>query len=178
MMRLMSSKVLQLANTAFYSKTQVNNIQKAVAIIGLRNIKQLMFTSIFLQEDSLEKWQIDELRRIGALFTRTNKILCAYHYYCYQSKMRDDYGALGYIFDIGRLILLRFKPEYYKKVLLKMAETNKDFHACEVLLGNSGATHMEIGGYFSNLWNFSRISIEASIFHHEMEKISEEFYVL
>lgn len=171
----MSSKVLQLANTAFYSATSVNSIHKAVSIIGLRTVKQLMFAAIFLQEDFLETWQIKELRIMSDVYARTNRIMSALYYYCYSAKMRDDFSILGFTFDIGKLILLRFKPDYYKEIIIKMNETGKTFHECEILLGHNGVTHREIGGYFLNLWNFSRISIEASIFHHHVEEVSEEF---
>lgn len=171
----MSSKVLQLANTAFYSATSVNSIHKAVSIIGLRTVKQLMFAAIFLQEGFLETWQINELRIMSDVYARTNRIMSALYYYCYNAKMRHDFTILGFTFDIGKLILLRFKPDYYKEIIIKMNETGKSFHACELLLGHEGVTHREIGGYFLNLWNFSRICIEASIFHHHVEEISEDF---
>ncbi len=171
----MASKVLQLANTAFYSAKRVNTIQKAVTIIGLKNVKQLLFAAIFLQEDNLEKWQIEELHEMSELYTRTNMLMSAYYYYCYKAKMRDDYSILGFTFDIGKLILLRYNPSYYQKIATLKKETGKSFHECEVLLGHSGATHREIGGYFLNLWNFSRVCIEASIFHHQLEEVSGEF---
>jgi len=171
----MASKVLQLANTAFYSVKRVNTIQKAVTIIGLKNVKQLLFAAIFLQEDDLEKWQIEELHKMSGLYTRTNMLMSAYYYYCYKAKMRDDYSILGFTFDIGKLILLRYNPSYYQKIAMLKKETGKSFHECEVSLGYNGATHREIGGYFLDLWNFSRVCIEASIFHHQLDEVSDEF---
>lgn len=171
----MSSKVLQLANTAFYSATSVTSIQKSVTIIGLRTVKQLMFAAIFLQEDYLESWQVKELRIMSDVYARTNRIMSALYYYCYRSKMRDDFSVLGFTFDIGKLILLRFKPAYYKEIIIKRNETGHSFYECEVMLGHEGATHREIGGYFLNLWNFSRVCIEAAIFHHKLEEVSDEF---
>lgn len=171
----MSSKLLQLANTSFYSVTRVNSIQKAISIIGLKGVKQLMFAAIFLQEDDLLPWQVKELREIADVYARVNKFLSAYYYYCFRSKMREDYNVLGFTFDIGKLILLRYKPERYLKIIETMASSHDSFYNCESALGYEGASHREIGGYFLNLWNFSRVCIEASLFHHRIEAASHEF---
>ena len=171
----MSSKLLQLANTAFYSAIRVNSIQKAVSIIGLKNVKQLMFAAIFLQEDRLLPWQVEELRKMSDIYSRINKVLNAYYYYCFRGKMRDDYNILGFTFDIGKLILLRYKSDRYLEIITRMKETDEMFYDAELALGYEEMTHREIGAYFLNLWNFSRVCIEASLFHNRIEAASDEF---
>jgi HD-like signal output (HDOD) protein len=161
-----SAKVLQIVNSAFYSGERISSISRAVSIMGLTSLKNIVLSAAFSMEESLPKLQTDFIIDTANRMLRTNKIFLKIYGLKYGLPVPEDYAAIGLVFNIGKIIIAKYFPERFNKILAEMKNKKVDFLTAELNLGYKDATHCEIGGYFLELWNFSKENIESSLFHH------------
>lgn len=171
----LTAKILQIVNSAFYSGEKVSSIERAVSIIGLNSMKNIILTSSFMEDSKLSSESKLYLAKEINKTLRLNKIFVRLYELKYKSKKPEEYMSLGLLYNIGRLIILKCFPERYKATINKMEKNKKlDFYQAEVELGYSGISHTEIGAYFLDLWNFSGICIETALFHHNIDHANSE----
>jgi len=172
----LTTKILQLVNSAFYTGRGISNVQKAVSMVGLNSIKNLIFTSSFMKEDNIKQWQQKEIDKEVRKAVSVNKLLGLIYKFKLNDKIPDEYSTIGLIYDIGKIILIGYFPYRYQIIIKKMKECKCGFYEAELKLGFKKETHQEIGAYFLNLWNFSRVNIEGALFHHNIGESSESLH--
>lgn len=171
-----TTKILQMVNSALYADKKVSSVQHAVEILGLASVKSLVIASVFMMEDEkLEKWQREAIQAFVTEQCKVNAYFTSIYYQKYGSDVPDECSTIGLIYNIGKIINVSYFPERHLAITSKSDQEKIDYYDAEIALGYVGETHQEIGAYFLDLWNFSRINIEASLFHHNAELASEEF---
>lgn len=158
----LSADLLKLSNSAlFTTRNKVNNIATAVKIVGIKNIKNMLWVS------GVRKIMEGRFRKIQHIWSHSNK--CCY----FAKKIGDslvrnklgDIAAVGALLhDIGKLVLLILDSEILKN-LNQMIE--KDIGSSVLLEELSlGISHPSIGAKLAHKWDFPKELISMIEFHH------------
>ncbi len=169
----MTAKVLQMVNSAFFSlPTHVDNLRRAVSLLGLNTIQGLLLTAgIFSCFENTEIMGIS----VNIIYTHSMSVGANAHAIAKQLGMSqnsvEDAQMAGMLHDIGKLILMEYFREETKQVI-KLAVENKMplyFAEKEIL----GVSHAKIGAHLLSLWGLPDSIIEAIIFHHSPSKAGD-----
>ncbi|MFA9274142.1 MAG: HDOD domain-containing protein [Candidatus Aquirickettsiella gammari] len=161
-----AAKVIQMANTSYYGNTsKVVTIQQAVSMLGTKNLKNLIRTSIFTNNlpiarcrgfDNKAFWRHNIATAICAeLISRT-------------LHMKQDFAfTAGLLHDIGRLVLVSKFPQKYEHVI-RCAKDN-DCSLLDAERAILGVDHVGVGLILALQWNFSEAIQDAIRGHHAPE---------
>jgi len=170
-----TTKILQMVNSAFYTTKRISNVQQAISILGLDTVKSLLLTSSFMAADHLKEWQQEENKRMMSASIHVHNVYTLLYKHVTKEKLPDEFSSFGLIYNIGKVISLNFFPERYLKIKELVARDSCGYYNAEITLGYENETHQEIGAYFLELWNFSKANVEAALFHHDIESASVEY---
>lgn len=155
-----ASKVLKLANSAFYGR-KTGNLNQAIMGIGLNNLKNIVLsTSLFAGPPEL----MGEVEVLWQHAVNTNRLTHMIYDQLLDKKMPSIYGSAGLLHDIGKLILHLFYQNTYQKVLDEARSLENALVEYEVEYFN--VTHQDLGAYLLNLWELPYAYVEAAMFHH------------
>ena len=169
-----ASKILKVANSAFYGGKRVQNLKKAAVKIGLQAVKNIFLTLSVVNSMQWDDYQIKKLEAIFSHSSLVNKFVKHIYEKKYNKMLPANYSAAGIVHDIGKIIILQYFTDTYRKIEKELNNnTTKSFYDIELELGREGKTHCEIGAYFMNNWNFPQVLVEVSLFHHSPEFASK-----
>jgi len=165
----LTADLLKTVNSAqFMLPNKVENIVDAVKMLGLRGVKNMLFsygTEKILELEHHEKLYRHARRVAFYSFTLARQIT--------RSKdIIDDAYIGGILHDIGKIIFAAVRPELLDKL-------EKFTHARDIAPGlfeelSAGYNHAEIGARIAEKWNFSEPLIESIRFHHEPNSCKPE----
>jgi HD-like signal output (HDOD) protein/CheY-like chemotaxis protein len=162
----MTSKILQLANSAFFGLSrQLSSPHEAVMQLGLDTIKSLVlgihiFSEIKVHEKAtpiVQKLWHHSLATAGL----ARRIAVSEHH---DKRLVDESFTGGMLHDIGKLILLASMPGEYEEALKQSQDDDMPLVEVEKVI--FGANHSEIGGYLLGLWGLPVSLAEAVVYHH------------
>lgn len=162
--QVITSKILRLANSAFYGfPKKISTVKNALMLLGLNVVKILITTlSIFeiLHKEDVGLWE----HSVGV--AACCKIIAE------KLGLKDpqEIATAGLLHDLGRVIeKVGFREEYLK--VIELINSGKDpLQAEEEVLG---INHAEIGASLMRLWNLPDRLIEAVEAHHDLKKAKE-----
>ncbi|QYZ66859.1 MAG: hypothetical protein OI74_00095 [Gammaproteobacteria bacterium (ex Lamellibrachia satsuma)] len=178
----MTSKVLQLVNSAFFGLgRRITNPVDAASLLGMDIIKGLVLSiGIFSQCDQSklqsQGFSVDRLwvhsSKVASIAKRIAVAEQA------EKSVVEDSMLAGFLHDIGKLILALNLPEMLQQ--LQMASQDGGLaglhHAEEVALGT---THGGVGAYLLGLWGLPEGVVSAVAFHHDPSTLQDaEFSTL
>jgi putative nucleotidyltransferase with HDIG domain len=159
----LTADLLRISNSAQYMHINpIDNIFDAVKMIGIRGIKNLMYsygTQIILGNDTTEKKQLWEhcyKTAYYAFFLIKN--------FKPDSGYQDDAFISGMLHDIGKIIFSNVHPNLLEKIKKFCTERNIPNSTFEDL--SAGMNHAEIAAHIAKKWNFPENLIQAIGFHH------------
>jgi putative nucleotidyltransferase with HDIG domain len=167
----MTADILKIVNSAQYMLSKkVESIAEAVKMIGIRGIKNLLYsygTQKILGDDTEEK-----------------KILWKHCYktafYAYNlarnfrrdKNLMDDVYVGGILHDMGKIIFFNVHPDLLENIRSFCTEKNLPSNTFENL--STGMNHAEIGALIADKWNFPEDLIAAIRFHHDPGSASRD----
>ena len=162
----MSSKVLQLVNSAFFGAGQpIVDPVAAVVYLGLETISALALqVAVFSQFDARlsREFSFDSMQR------HSQRVAVAAKQIALNLGMTrvqaNDCMAAGLLHDIGKLVLASNFPERYRLVGARMSEA--DLSSAQAEQEIFGSSHAEVGAYLLWLWGLPDALTEAVAFHH------------
>ena len=176
---VMTAKVLQLVNSAFFGLSQkVTNPQQAVTLLGINTLSALVLYvqvfSTFKTDPRLQVFSMEDLWQhsmaVGSLAKEIARVELA------NKKMAEDAFIAGMMHDLGKLLLL-VVPGYYSRV--NEVVKNKGCSVLEAEYEVLDNSHAEVGAYLLGLWGIPHSIVEAVAYHHYPSKISgNKFTVL
>lgn len=156
-----SSKLLQIANSAFYN-LKTASIKQAMIYLGLVNVKNIVLnTTVFecLQDGSNK-----------SLLWQHANIANSVFYYLFETimkrKVNDSFASAGLLHGIGQLILLRTYPKRYMEYITCLKNTKEMVDYEKIELELFGITHPELGAVLLNWWDIPLPVVEVALFHH------------
>lgn len=171
---ILTSKILQVANSAFYGSYSGTSVEKAIIYMGLNTVRDIVLMHSLSANLNMTSMQNHDLESTVRHSIITNHYLHSVaHLYrgCVLSSLNS---SIGIIHDIGKIVQLVFFQQEQKSIEEYRSEhPDTDYFACEKLSGNASVAHNEIGAFFLKLWNFNQFAIEAALFHHTPELASE-----
>jgi putative nucleotidyltransferase with HDIG domain len=159
----MTADLLRVVNSAqFMLAKKVNVISDAVRMVGIRGIKNLLYsygTQEVLGNDTLDK---------KALWTHSYKT--AFYAYNLVKNFRknhffDDAYVGGILHDMGKIIFANVHPDLMEQIRKFCAEKSLPAATFEDL--TAGMNHAEIGALMAEKWNFPDTLVCAIRFHHD-----------
>ncbi|MBU2549546.1 MAG: HDOD domain-containing protein [Proteobacteria bacterium] len=159
----LASKVLSLANSAYYGLRQkVTTIQRAIVIIGYRELEFLVLGAGLADLFDLKRlpprfdgkglW----LHSLAAAWTAREMADASFHV--------DPGGMMvaGLLHDLGKLILAVHMPEETAEIMKRVASGTPYFKAESQL----GLRHAAVGYRLAWNWQLPRLQVEAIRDHH------------
>jgi len=170
----LTADLLKIVNSAqFMLPKKVDSISEAVKLVGIRGIKNLLYsygTQKILGDDS----------------TQEKKLLWEHSYrtafYAYNlaknfkrdRNLMDDVYVGGILHDMGKIIFSNVHPDLLAKIRNFCAE--KDIPASEFENLSAGMNHAEIGALIAEKWNFPESLVAAIRLHHDPSVAAAEFH--
>ena len=168
----LTADLLKIVNSAQYMLSKkVDSISEAVKMVGIRGIKNLLYsygTQKILGDESLDK---------KSLWEHSYKV--AFYAFNMVKNFRRDRNHLddiyvgGILHDIGKIVFSSVHPELLNKIRGFCADkglpasTFEDFAA--------GMNHAEIGARIAEKWNFPEGLVACIRYHHDPESAPKEF---
>ena len=168
----LTADLLKLVNSAqFMLPKRVDNILEAVKLVGLRTLKNLLYSygtqKIFFKKFMEIKWLWDHSYKaafyaytLAKSFKRKKDIL-------------DDAYVGGILHDLGQIIFTSVHPQLLEKIKRFCKEKNIPSSMLENL--SSGMNHAEVGALITEKWNFPKQLVSAIRYHHEPTLCDNEY---
>jgi putative nucleotidyltransferase with HDIG domain len=165
----LTADLLKLVNSAqFMLPKRVDNIVEAVKVVGLRTLKNLLYsygTQMLLDKGQRYLWD--------------HSYKAAYYAYTLARTVRktkdilDDVYVGGVLHDMGKIIFSSVHPELLDKIMRFCS--NRDIQRDLIEDLSAGLNHAEIGALIAEKWNFPEVLIAAIRYHHEPFNSPAEF---
>lgn len=160
----LTGKVLRLVNSAFFGlSTEITSIQRAVAVLGFNTLRQLVLTTTVLDMfkgidsgsfDPKKVWEHSLATALGA--QSLGRIVA--------SAQCDEWFVAGLLHDIGILFQLKYLPQEFSDVLLRIEQENVRLIEAEALV--IGQTHTQIGALLLRHWRLPLRLTTVAAYHH------------
>jgi putative nucleotidyltransferase with HDIG domain len=169
----MTADLLKLVNSAAYMMAKkVDNIVDAVKLVGLRGIKNLLYsygTFKILDDGSADKKKLWDHSYRTAYYAYN----LAKNFKANVKGLLDDAYVGGMLHDMGKIIFSSVHPELLERIKSFCREKDIPADTFEGIAG--GMNHAEIGARISEKWNFPDSLVAAIRYHHEPSLESGEF---
>jgi putative nucleotidyltransferase with HDIG domain len=171
----LTADMLKIVNSAQYMLAKkVDNISEAVKLVGIRGIKNLLYsygTQKLLGDDTSEKKQLWE-----------HSYKTAFYAYNLIKNFKRDHNLLddayvgGILHDMGKIIFSSVHPDLLNKIREFCTEKNMPASTFEDL--SAGMNHSEIGALIAEKWNFPEGLVAAIRYHHDPAQAPDEHRAL
>ena len=162
----MTTKVLQLANSAFFGFShRIVDPGHAVAVLGINTISSLVLSAgIFAQAREAPSGGVsmEDLVEHSTLVASLSRDLSESR--GLERESSDMAFLAGFLHDIGKVILASNLPGKYQEVLDVVREEGILLPVAEQNI--LGADHAQVGGYLLSLWGLPGDVAEAVMRHH------------
>ena len=160
----LTGDLLKIVNSAQYMLSKkVDNISDAVKMIGIKGIKNLLYsygTQKILGDDTIDKKKLWE-----------HSYKTAFYAFNLAKNFKNDQGLLddvyvgGMLHDMGKIIFSSVHPDLMSKMKGICSDKNLPASTFEDL--SAGLNHAEIGALIAEKWNFPDKLVAAIRFHHD-----------
>ena len=168
----LTADLLKIVNSAQYMLSRkVDNISEAVKMVGIKGIKNLLYsygTQKILGDETIDKKKLWE-----------HSYKTAFYAYNLIKNFKNDNGLLddvyvgGILHDMGKIIFSSVHPDLLKKIKGFCAEKDLPSSTFENL--SAGMNHAELGALIAEKWNFPERLVMAIRYHHDPEAVGAEF---
>jgi putative nucleotidyltransferase with HDIG domain len=160
----LTADLLKIVNSAQYMLSKkVDSISEAVKMVGIRGIKNLLYSY------GTQKILGDETADKKTLWDHSYKT--AFYAYNLIKNFRKDRNLLddvyvgGILHDMGKIVFSNVHPDLLTKIKEFCGEKNLPASTFEDLA--AGMNHAEIGALVAEKWNFPEALVSAIRYHHD-----------
>lgn len=160
----LTADLLKLVNSAHYMlPRRVNNILQGVKIVGMRGLRNLLYTY------GAQKILGEKYSEMKALWDHSYRTA----YYAFmlarsfkaRADILDDVYVSGILHDLGQIIVSYLHPQAMEQVALFCKE--KDIPPRILERFSFGLNHADIGALIARKWNFPEQLVHGIKHHHE-----------
>ncbi|OAI11855.1 MULTISPECIES: HDOD domain-containing protein [Methylomonas] len=160
-------KVLKIVNSAFYGfPSQVSSIAKAISLIGMRELQNLVLAMVVVERFSELPGQLLSMHdywarnlRCALLARALDKLL--------GKRYADTAFVCGLVHNIGQLVFYRRIPVLAREVDLLLQSQAQPESDDEVRIEQSviGFDHFQVGAELCRLWKLPEVIVESVRLH-------------
>jgi putative nucleotidyltransferase with HDIG domain len=168
----LTADLLKIVNSAHYMLSKkVDSISEAVRMVGIRGIKNLLYSY------GTQKILGDETAEKKALWEHSYKT--AFYAFNFVKNFRKDRNLLddvyvgGILHDMGKIIFSNVHPDLLSKIKAFCVEKNLPANTFEDL--SAGMNHAEIGSLIAEKWNFPEGLVASIRYHHDPTSAPQEY---
>jgi putative nucleotidyltransferase with HDIG domain len=171
----LTADLLRTVNSAQYMLTKrIENITEAAKMVGLRGIRNLLYsygTQQILGSDSAEKKELWEHSYKTAFYAYS----LVYNFK--RNIMLLDFAYVsGILHDIGKIIFSNVHPDLLNK--LRNFSTERKIPKSTLEYLSAGMNHAGIGALIAEKWNFPEELVAAIRYHHNPTAAPEDYRTL
>ena len=165
----LTSKILKLANSAYYGyPRKINTVSQATILLGFQTIKSIALASTVskMMARELKGYALEE----NDLWTQSQTCAIISRHIAKEVSFPNPETAYigGLLRDIGKTILNHYIEREYQAIVNKVEYGKISFlEAEEEILGFN---HAQVGEKIAKKWNFPEDLVEAIGLHHTPEK--------
>jgi len=168
----MTANVLKLTNSAYFGlPTKVGSVKRAVMLLGMNKIKQLVMASCVgaVMDGPIPGYDLPA----GELWRHSIAVSVAAEGLSRELKMTgaDDIFTAALVHDVGKLILGQFIQEDLAAIDAA-ADSNVSFEVAEKQV--LGTDHAEIGARILSHWSLPDDLVHAVRWHHDPDAAEEQ----
>jgi uncharacterized domain HDIG len=171
----LTADLLKLVNSAAFAMSKkCTSITEAVKMIGIRGIKNLLFSVGSLQilgnrtEEQQSLWKHSYQTAFFSYNLSRNLL--------HNRIVTEDAYVCGLLHDLGKIIFSTMYPDVLEKIQQLKIDHNIPDRVFNALL--SGINHADIGAALAEKWSFPPALINAIRYHHAPDCAPEEFRTL
>lgn len=159
---VITARILSIANSAAmagHSGSNVNDVRKAVSLIGLAKIREITLTvslAEFAHGCRMASYFWEHSVAVG---------ICAMELGRFTHHSADYALVAGLLHDIGQLWMAHFYPLEFQMVRSAISSSNEGINAIERRY--FGVDHCHIGRLLATYWGLPQAVVDAIYFHHE-----------
>ena len=153
-------KALNLVNSAFYGfRQKITSLNKALVVLGMMKAKNIIMSLALKQmmtaQGSRELWEHSIKCAVASeLLAKEFKVINP-----------DDAFVIGFLHDIGKILLNSKNPLKYSKVRYLAAQSNVNL--VELEDAQFGTNHCVLGALISKKWQLPVILTNCIRYHHD-----------
>jgi len=157
------TKLLHIVNSSYYG-VQTGSIKRAVAYLGIDNIKNIVTTSAFIDGLGVDSKDNKKLERLWEHAFISNRIISIIYNDFLNKKIPETEMNAGLLSNVGIIFMIHSFHDKYMEIL----EEVQIQHISIIELENKafGTNHQEIGGYLLQWWDIPLPIVEAALYHH------------
>lgn len=169
----LTAGLLKTVNSAqFMLPKRVDNIVEAVKLLGLRGLRNMLFSygtrEVLGDESSEETKDLWEHSKTTGLYAYTLARNVSR-----KKEILDDVYVGGVLHDMGKIVMSHVNPDMLDTIRSFCESKEIEPELLEDLV--SGVNHAEIGGLLAERWNFPEALVDAIRFHHAPTGSPEEY---
>lgn len=172
----MSTKVLQLVNSAFYGiYKQIDSPARAVNLLGLETIKALVLgVGVFTEMASAPTKEFSASALWAHSYTVAKFAKTIALAESPDREIADCAFIAGIVHDIGKLLLFSSMGEQYLQAIEQAQSESIPLNTAEQQIFEGD--HGDVGGYLLGIWGLPGGVVEATTFHHKLEHYPESSF--
>ncbi|MCR5402107.1 MAG: HDOD domain-containing protein [Treponema sp.] len=167
----LTGELLKQVNSAAFSLNQpCSNIADAVKMVGLRGVRNMLYTIGTMQVFSKLPGNSEKLwaHSYKVAFYSFN---LAYNFFQGSRDVIENVYTCGLLHDMGKIIFEASHPKYLEKVKNLCQQKGIESEVFEKIL--CGVNHGEIGAKVAEKWNFPDVLTQVIRYHHSPESAPE-----
>jgi HD-like signal output (HDOD) protein len=156
-------KLLHIVNSSYYA-VKTGSIKRAVAYLGLDNIKNIVIASAFidgLNFNSKDNKRLEQLWEHAFIANRIISII----YEFLNKKIPETEMNAGLLSNVGIIFMIHSYHDKYMEIFEEVEKNNGNIIELEDKA--FGTNHQEIGGYLLQWWDIPLPIVEAALYHHD-----------
>ncbi len=168
----LTTDLLKLVNSAAFSLSKkCTSILEAVKLVGIRGIKNLLYSIGTMQilgvatEEQKKLWEHSYKAGFYSYNLARN--------FLRNRGVTEDAYVCGLLHDLGKIVFSSLYPELLEKIQKLKTDRHIPDKVYEALL--AGVNHPEIGAALAEKWNFPPSLTMALRYHHSVDSAPEEF---
>lgn len=160
----LKARLLAILNSRYFAfPSNIDSIPRAMAVVGTRELRDLVFVETVLRTFGRLDNPIISLSTFWQ-----HSLYCAVVAHVIAERRREErpeqFFAIGLFHDIGSLLLFRNLPELSRQCLRQAADSGGDLERLEEQ--RIGFSHSQIGAALASRWGLPPRAIEAIRWHH------------
>lgn len=165
----MSTKVLQLVNSAYFGNTHpVASIPQAVMYLGIELLKGLALSGNVFGTSGKATFEGFSLETLQMRSLRT---ACLAKRFVEDPRRAEEAFTAALVADVGQIVIALALRKGYQDVVRTARESGRTLHAVE--LEQLGVTHAEIGAYLLGVWGLPFSIVEGVAYHHRPNALGD-----